>query len=264
MKKVIKKVVAKAPVKRTVAKKPMMKTGGSKKSLPKAQLAGQTPFQGYMKNTGAVASDTVMSRKQFTPTTFDRSTLEKPKPKNPQNTEALIKASEKTYGMDVWDRPWTTGTKNKYLTTEEEKGFRSMGPLQKKGGATKSTYKKGGVVKVTAKKVMMKKDGGNIDDPKSATPQQPKVYSSKKEFRKDLKNAKMNAKVEAAKSGQSKDWAGKAATAAGAGSAILGLVEGAKRLFQKNPSQKNGGYMKKGGVVKKVTAKKTIVKSKKK
>lgn len=113
------------------------------------------------------------------------------------------------------------------------------------------------IKKATAKKYQ---DGGSA---KSATPQ-PKVYSSKKEFRKDLKNAKMNAKVAAAQSGQSKDWAGKAATAAGAGSAILGLVEGAKRLFQKNPSQKNGGYMKKGGVVKKATAKKTMVKSKKK
>lgn len=41
MKKVIKKAVAKAPVKKTVAKKPMMKSGGTKKSLPKAQT-GQT------------------------------------------------------------------------------------------------------------------------------------------------------------------------------------------------------------------------------
>lgn len=157
MKKVIKKVVAKAPVKKTVAKKPMMKSGGAKKSLPKAQVGKQTPFQDYMKTPGAVASDTVMSRKPFTSTSFDRSTLEKPKAKNPQNTKALIEASEKTYGMDVWDRPWTTGTKNKYLTPEEEKGFRSMGPLQKKGGATKAAYKKGGAVKkVTAKKVMVK------------------------------------------------------------------------------------------------------------
>jgi len=37
MKKVIKKVVAKAPVKKTVAKKPMMKSGGAKKPLRKAQ-----------------------------------------------------------------------------------------------------------------------------------------------------------------------------------------------------------------------------------
>jgi hypothetical protein len=37
MKKVIKKVVAKAPVKKTVAKKPMMKYGGAKKPLRKAQ-----------------------------------------------------------------------------------------------------------------------------------------------------------------------------------------------------------------------------------
>jgi len=37
MKKVIKKVVAKAPVKKTVAKKPMMKMGGAKKPLRKAQ-----------------------------------------------------------------------------------------------------------------------------------------------------------------------------------------------------------------------------------
>ena len=162
MKKVIKKVVAKTPVKKTVAKKPMMKSGGAKKPLRKYQgttggSSVKTPFQEYMNIPGAVASDTVMSRKPFTSTTFDRSTLEKPKAKNPQNTKALINASEKTYGMDVWDRPWTTGTKNKYLTTEEEKGFRSMGPLQKKGGATKAAYKKGGVVKkATAKKTIVK------------------------------------------------------------------------------------------------------------
>ena len=50
MKKVIKKVVAKAPVKKTVAKKPMMKTGGAKKSLPKAQYGEQTPFQKMRRN----------------------------------------------------------------------------------------------------------------------------------------------------------------------------------------------------------------------
>jgi hypothetical protein len=40
MKKVIKKVVAKAPVKKTVAKKPMMKSGGAKRTLRKYQGDG--------------------------------------------------------------------------------------------------------------------------------------------------------------------------------------------------------------------------------
>lgn len=40
MKKVVKKVVAKAPVKRTVAKKPMMKSGGAKRTLRKYQGDG--------------------------------------------------------------------------------------------------------------------------------------------------------------------------------------------------------------------------------
>ena len=42
MKKVINKVVAKAPVKKTVAKKPMMKSGGAKKPLRKAHTGIQT------------------------------------------------------------------------------------------------------------------------------------------------------------------------------------------------------------------------------
>ena len=143
----------KVTAKKATVKKPVMKSGGVKKPLKKYQgnkggSSVKTPFQEYMTTPGAVASDTVMSRKPFTPTTFDRSTLEKPKAKNPQNTKALINAAEKTYGMDVWDRPWTTGTKNKYLTPAEEKEFRRMGPLKKKGGTVaKPKMKKGGAIK---------------------------------------------------------------------------------------------------------------------
>ena len=158
MKKVIKKVVAKAPVKKTVAKKPMMKTGGSKKSLPKAQ-PGQsvgTPFQGYMKNTGAVASDTLM--KTTDPENVQLNgqpgfwyVQKKPVAKNPNNQCVLEQAFEKTYGQG-WKSE--SGQPGKGETFEQYK--RRMGPLQKKGGTTKSTYKKGGAVKVTTKKVMVK------------------------------------------------------------------------------------------------------------
>jgi len=117
------------------------KAGGAmkdfKKSLPKAQKG--TPFQEYMKTPGAVASDTVMARKPFGKT-YDNSSLNKPVAKNSQNTNKLINAAEKTYGMDVWDRPWSRPNKNKYLTPAEEKEFREKGSL-KKGGSTKRKKK---------------------------------------------------------------------------------------------------------------------------
>ena len=45
MKKTVKKSMVKAPVKKTIAKKPMMKTGGTKKSLTKAQYGNMTDAQ---------------------------------------------------------------------------------------------------------------------------------------------------------------------------------------------------------------------------
>ena len=45
MKKTVKKSMVKAPVKKTIAKKPMMKTGGTKKSLTKAQYGKMTDAQ---------------------------------------------------------------------------------------------------------------------------------------------------------------------------------------------------------------------------
>ena len=128
------------------------KMGGAqaafKKSLPKAQVGQSvgTPFQDYMKIPGAVASDTIVSRKPMGTTPqktelYYREMLEKPSPKNPKNKGTLVNAIEKTYGMDVWNRPGPQGpTNKKNLTPSQDKEMRRMGPnKQKMGGATKAT-----------------------------------------------------------------------------------------------------------------------------
>lgn len=66
MKKVIKKVVAKAPVKKTVAKKPMMKSSGTKKPLRKAQDG--TTIQGPLTEEATKRIDRVDTRWGIGPT----------------------------------------------------------------------------------------------------------------------------------------------------------------------------------------------------
>jgi hypothetical protein len=135
MKKIVKKITVKSPVKKTVTKKPIMKMGGAKKSLPKAQAGKQTPFQGYMKTPGAVASDTTMKTIQgYYPSS--------PEAKNPVNQKSLENAWEKTYGQDWRGERYSLDPNE---TMDQYK--RRMGPGRKKGGAVK---------KVTAKKVMVK------------------------------------------------------------------------------------------------------------
>jgi hypothetical protein len=117
-----------------------------KSSMKKMQIGG-TPYQEYMKTPGAVASDTIVTRQPLKGVlnskgeqAYSKVNLDKPVSKNPKNKQALINATEKTYGMDVWDRPGYGYTRNKYLTPEQEKEFRRMGPM-KKGGAVKSKKK---------------------------------------------------------------------------------------------------------------------------
>jgi hypothetical protein len=112
-----------------------------KASMKKMQTGG-TPYQNYMKNPGAVASDTIPSKKIINSygTAYSKTSLEKPISKNPKNKQALIRATERTYGDDVWDRPSEGHTSNKYVTPAEEKYMRSMGPM-KKGGTVKSKKK---------------------------------------------------------------------------------------------------------------------------
>lgn len=136
------------------------KAGGAmkefKKSLPKAQTGkpmppkGQrTPFQAYMKDVpGAVASDTIVSRRPISGNAYYDNQLQKPKPKNPKNQAALERAIEQTYGMDIWDREFAKMRNNKTMTPAEEKELRRMGPSNinryKKGGAIKKKMAAGG------------------------------------------------------------------------------------------------------------------------
>jgi hypothetical protein len=142
MKTTIKKTVSKSPAKKAVAKKPMMKMGGvAKKPLRKAQTGTSTgtPFQQYMKTPGAVASDTVMQ------TMYPKNNWDAPKKpiaKNPKNQGTLEKAYEKTYGQN-----WRSESGQPASDETFEQYKRRMGPMQKKGGATKTKMAMGGSTK---------------------------------------------------------------------------------------------------------------------
>lgn len=102
------------------------------KKLYKAQKAGQTPFQEYMKNPGATASDTTMR------TLYPGSSWDAPKSpvsKNPKNQKALEGAFEKTYGQN-----WKSESGQPASGETFEQYKRRMGP-QKKGGAIKRKKK---------------------------------------------------------------------------------------------------------------------------
>lgn len=141
-------------IKKAASKKPMMQKGGVKKPLRKAQTgtATGTPFQQYMKTPGAVASDTVASRKPIEGSSvYYNNQLSKPVSKNPRNQGSLEKAFEKTYGMDVWDRQYDKSTKQKSMSPAQDKEMRRMGPMKKGGSVT--------IKKKTTAKPMAKKGG---------------------------------------------------------------------------------------------------------
>jgi len=108
-----------------------------KSSMKKMQTGGKTtgtPFQGYMKTPGAVASDTI-AKSNFgdKPSTTEWGRL-LIKSKNPKNQKALEDAYKKTYGDDIKDR---------YSDPRDEthdQYNRRMGPM-KKGGTIKSKKK---------------------------------------------------------------------------------------------------------------------------
>jgi hypothetical protein len=92
-----------------------------------------------MKTPGAVASDTVMQ------TMYPKSTWDAPKKpiaKNPKNQGTLEKAYEKTYGQN-----WRSESGQPASDETFEQYKRRMGPMQKKGGATKTKMAKGGATK---------------------------------------------------------------------------------------------------------------------
>lgn len=98
-------------------------------SMKKMQTGGKTtgtPFQGYMKTPGAVASDTVAKRD-------DINTLKKA-----PNKPGLDKAFRKTYGDDYVGRQ-SPGIYSK-SAKEADLYDRKMGPM-KKGGTVKSKKK---------------------------------------------------------------------------------------------------------------------------
>jgi hypothetical protein len=100
-----------------------------KSSMKKMQVGGKTtgtPFQGYMKTPGAVASDT---------TIYNDTRSLKPKAKNPKNQKALEGAFDKTYG---YDRSYT-GSESEGETYDQYR--RRMGPSKKTGGTVKSKKK---------------------------------------------------------------------------------------------------------------------------
>jgi hypothetical protein len=142
MKKVATKKAApkKASAKKGTAKK--YKAGGKVK---KYQPGGKTPFQEYLKNPGAVPSDTLLQIKypEYTETMSQRPMPAKAK--NPNNQGLLEKAFIATYGQD-WREE--IGRPAKGETYEQYR--RRMGAL-KKGGTIKkpkpTKMKKGGTIK---------------------------------------------------------------------------------------------------------------------
>ena len=134
MKKVIKKVVAKAPVKKTVAKKPMMKSGGVKKPLPKAK-------DGIIQQGPLSEEDTKLVN------------------------DKLVKMGFKDIPEGPYAIPDFYGAKNNMQNTYENnirrKSTFNTNKSQDKIGQSikdgKVVYKKGGAVKkAAAKKIMVK------------------------------------------------------------------------------------------------------------
>lgn len=108
-----------------------------------------------------------------------------------------------------------------------------------------ATMKKGGAYKSLKKK----KYGGEGEPEGSATSTTSTTTTpapTKPMTKADFKAAKTNAKQQAklSKIGQEKDIAGKAVRAGEAAAGIIGAVTAAKNLFSKNPSEKNGGNIK--------------------
>jgi hypothetical protein len=173
MKKVIKKVVAKAPVKKTVAKKPMMKSGGAKKPLRKAQYGNTGDFdvkppatrgeamenlsyygdrEGLVSNVEKRKKD-AMQNKAF----YDSSPATPGYKKGPFQDTDLERANAALKRRDNAEKYLRENDKANPIGRLKTK---AVTPIQKKGGATKAAYKKGGAVKkVTAKKPMMKMGG---------------------------------------------------------------------------------------------------------
>jgi hypothetical protein len=159
-------------------RKPMMKSGGSTKSfpdlnkdgkitkadiligkkvIPKAQagISKGTPFQGYMKKPGAVASDTVAMTIRGGKRSATASGVMDIKAKNPKNQKTLERAYEKTYGDDIKTRysdPAPGETSEQYN--------RRMGPM-KKGGTVHPGFK-AVQSKIAAKQGISKEAAGAI------------------------------------------------------------------------------------------------------
>ena len=178
MKKVIKKVVAKAPVKKTVTKKPMMKMGGAKKPLRKAQDGTTMIGTPSLKNVGVKniyegplnKSDYENLNKLYpvnneTPriesTVMAPSVLQKDKSINGPK----VRMSQSAGNQYMQNRVANYLRSGRTLDSDSELGV--FAPKEKdlysvegkkRGGAIK---KKGGAIKATAKKPVMR-GGGKV------------------------------------------------------------------------------------------------------
>jgi hypothetical protein len=161
MKKVIKKVVAKAPVKKTVAKKPMMKSGGAKKSMMKpggTKKGNPTSSNPFGPKSGPLTEE----QSSYVNYRLDRAGFPR---NNFVSRDASVKLNPYTSEPEG---PMYRGNYEQTLERNQRAGntFNSsskpnLAPgdkmtttftTQKKGGATKAAYKKGGTVKAAAKK----------------------------------------------------------------------------------------------------------------
>ena len=127
MKKVIKKVVAKAPVKKTVAKKPMMKSGGAKKPLRIAQDGESVgPRATYTASSGYKSPE--------------RITKDKTIYQGPLN-ESESKAASKEMMSPAMQN---------YMRAPQQSNASYEANKQKKGGAIKPVMRGGGKVATVA------------------------------------------------------------------------------------------------------------------
>ena len=157
MKKVIKKVVAKAPVKKTVAKKPLRKAqdGISFKNRTEALgMLNQNPREDILKSIESSKKRKDQEKEFYN----SLSPVETGRVRAPYSSADVDKDIQRNTNQLIY-----RDAAEKYLRENDKANpigrlkTKAVTPIQKKGGATKAAYKKGGVVKkVTAKKVMVK------------------------------------------------------------------------------------------------------------
>ncbi len=248
MKKVIKKVVAKAPVKKTVAKKPMMKSGGAKKSLPKAQY-GNRVFSGPL----------------------NKSDIERLDRGYPSTAPVTIPQAPKEADLIRGLNPFVNGQ----MVSNEER--EAMDRKKDENYMRSKRFKKGGSVKSTTRKSLIKAQDGKIikskkvrtADINDSGPSSASVSRTNRKGTTVTKSINTNQGYvpTASKTETTTDSKGNttSTTKDMSWNKALKKQERITKKIGRNPNDEMRGEMyKKGGAVKKVTVKKVMVKSKKK